>query len=270
MSLIESFKTDCVVAHSSAPNKEALLKEIAALAKKSPGLASANEDAIFNALKDREALGSTGFQDGIAIPHCLLPGVEDFSIGLITHKEGIDFEALDGNPTSIIPFIIGPQDQRTMHIRLLSAISRILSDKNARKELHAATNPTVLAESFLRNIGDTFLKDKSSRRNLITVHVQNDDMFSDILQLFSEVDDCFTSVVNAHDSSEFLNAMPLFAGFWNENKKGFHKIIYSTIKHSMANEILRRLDTLVGGFENQKGVMVQMQELLYAAGSLEI
>lgn len=270
MSLMKFFKTECVAVHSTASDKESLLKEIAALAKQSPALASVEELSLFNALMEREQIGSTGFRDGIAIPYCLLQDVDDFSIGLVTHRDGVNFESIDGKPVFIIPFIVGSQQKRTMHIRLLSAVSRILSVENVRTELRAATSPAVLAESFLRNLGDTFIKDTTSRRNQITVHVQIDTLFNDILQLFSEIDDCHVSIVDAHESSEYLNAMPLFAGFWNENRKGFHKIIFATIRHSVANETLRRLDTFVGGFEHKKGIMVEMQELPYAAGSLEI
>jgi mannitol/fructose-specific phosphotransferase system IIA component (Ntr-type) len=270
MSLIESFKNDCVAFHSGAPDKESLLREIARLAKKSPFLHDVKEDTIFRELQKRESIGSTGFQDGIAIPHCLLPGVTEFTVGLITHKAGVDFESIDCKPAHIIPFIIGAADKRSTHIRLLSAISRIVSDAQVRSELLTAENPVSLAESFLRNLGDSFTEEKSPGRNLITVHIQDESLFTDILQLFSEADECYLSVIEARDCSEHLNAIPLFAAFWNGERKGFHRIITASMRHSAANDMLRRLDTLVGGVEEKTGVMIHMQELLYSAGSLEI
>lgn len=270
MSLIESFKTECVAAHSNAPDKESILREISFLAKQSPSLHAVDQETIFDQLVKRESIGSTGFQDGIAIPHCLLPQVADFTVGLVTHKEGVDFASIDRKPAYIIPFIIGAADQRSTHIRLLSAISRIVSDARVRNELLKAENPVILAESFLRNLGESFTGEKSPKRNLITVHIQDESLFTDILQLFSETDDCHLSVIEARDCSEHLNAIPLFAAFWSEERKGFHRIITASMRHSAANDMLRRLDTLVGGIEKRSEIMIHMQELLYTAGSLEI
>jgi mannitol/fructose-specific phosphotransferase system IIA component (Ntr-type) len=270
MSLIEYFKNDCVAAHSDAPDKESLLREIARLAKKSPLLHDVEEETILRELLRRESIGSTGFQEGIAIPHCLLPDVTEFTVGLITHRTGVDFKSIDRKPAHIIPFIIGASDKRSTHIRLLSAISRIVSDPHVRSELLTAESPVSLAESFLRNLGSSFSEEKSPGRNLITVHIQDESLFTDILQLFSEADDCYLSVIEASDCSEHLNTIPLFAAFWSGEGKGFHRIITASMKHSASNDMLRRLDTLAGGFEGKTGIMIHMQELLYSAGSLEI
>lgn len=270
MTLIDFFREECISLKSEAASKDDLLAEIAQKAKKSPILADIPQDAILKGLKEREALGSTGFQDGVAIPHCLLPEVKKFIVGLITHKTGIDFASFDGKPTKIIAFIIGPKQERNDHIRILSSLSRVLSDATVAQELTAAETPTAAMESLLRNLGDTLSSDTSSRRTIIIVTIQNEHIFPDILQLFSEEEECYLSVIDAHDGSEYLNAMPLFAAFWNDQKKGFHRIVYASIKHSLANEMMRRLDTLVGGLKECRGVFVQIQDVLYAAGKIEL
>lgn len=270
MTLVDFFREECISLKSEAGSKKELLAEIATLAKKTSILDEVSKEEILKGLEEREALGSTGFQDGIAIPHCLLSGVKKFVVGLITHVKGIDFASLDGKPTRIVAFIIGPKQERNDHIRILSTLSRVLSDKTTATELLSTKTPTAAMESLLRTLGDTLTQDKSSRRNIITVTVQNEQLFPDILQLFSEEDECFISVVDAHDGSEYLNALPLFAAFWNDNTKGFHRIIIVSIKHSLANEMLRRLDTLVGGLKACKGLLVQIQDVLYAAGRIEL
>jgi nitrogen PTS system EIIA component len=270
MTLIDFFREECILLKSQAGSKKELLEEIANLAKKTSALDEVSREEILKGLEDREALGSTGFQDGIAIPHCLLSGVKEFVVGLVTHGQGVDFASLDGKPTRIIAFIIGPRQERNDHIRILSTLSRVLSDQTAATELLSTETPTAAMESLLRTLGDTLTQNKSSRRNIITVTVQNEQLFPDILQLFSEEDECFISVIDAHDGSEYLDAMPLFAAFWNDDKKGFHRIIVASIKHSLANEMLRRLDTLVGGLKECKGLFVQIQDVLYAAGRIEL
>lgn len=270
MNLIESLKNECIIVKSTAPDKDAILHEIAAVAAKCHALSGVSQETILHGLKKREELGSTGFQNGVAIPHCLLPDVDDFVIGIITHKTGVDFKSLDGKPTFIIAFIIGPQNRRNDHIRLLSTISRVLNNKTASQELLAAAHQTPLRESFLRHVCDIFTKEKVSKRNLVIVTVQNEALFSDILRLFSEADNSFLSVIDAQNSSEHLYNLPLFAAFWNENKKGFHRIIVASIVHTLTNEMLRRIDTLVGGLKKQKGVLVQVLDALYTEGSLDL
>jgi len=270
MDLFAVFRHECTSVHSNAPDKESLLREIATLAKKCNVLDEVSEDTIFTHLKQREELGSTGFQNGIAIPHCLLAGVPEFVVGLITHKSGVDFEAFDGKPTRIIPFIVGPKQERNTHIRLLSAISRILTAKTIPDELLAATDTSTLAESFLRNVGGALTQDGTAKRHLITVSIQDESIFEEILQLFSEQDGCHVSVIEAHNTSEYLRGLPLFAAFWSEDGKGFHRMLFVSVKHTFANELLRRLDTLVGGLDSRKGIFVQVIEPLFTAGQLDI
>lgn len=270
MDLVSTLREECIKVSSDAPDKEAVLDEIASLAKQCPALESVSEEVILAALRQREKLGSTGFQNGIAIPHCLLPDVDEFVVGLIIHAAGVDFQSLDGNPTFVIPFIIGPKEKRNDHIGLLSAISRVLNDQRVVTELKAARSAGALAESFLRHVGGRLTQDQSLKRHLVMVTIQNEDLFDDILQLFSEQGDCYVSVVDAHDASEYLRGLPLFAAFWSEDTRGFHRIVLVSIRHALANELLRRLDTLVGGLDKSKGVLVQMLDVLYSSGNLDI
>jgi len=270
MDLVNALREECITVRSEAPDKEALLKEIASLAKQCPALEPVSEEIILAALRQREKLGSTGFQNGIAIPHCLLADVDEFVVGLVTHAAGVDFQSLDGNPTFVIPFIIGPKEKRNAHIGLLSAISRVLNDQRVVNELKAAGNPHALAESFLRHVGGTLTQDQSLKRHLVMINIQKEELFDDILQLFSEQDGCYVSVIDAHDSSEYLRGLPLFAAFWSEDTKGFHRIVLVSIRHTLANELLRRLDTLVGGLDNNRGVLVQMLDVLYSSGNIDL
>ena len=95
MSLFNVLRPEAIQAGTSATTKEALLHEIAVLAKKSPCLKNLSENDIYEGLSKRESLGSTGFGDGIAIPHCRLDGIDEFVVGIITSPQGIEFDALD-------------------------------------------------------------------------------------------------------------------------------------------------------------------------------
>ena len=76
------------------------------------GCTGLDERAIFEALLQRERLGSTGIGDGIAIPHGKLPEL-DRLFGLVARLEKpIDFEALDGQPVDILFLLLAPGGRR--------------------------------------------------------------------------------------------------------------------------------------------------------------
>ena len=94
MNLLNFVKNECIATGVSVSNKTECLQKVAQLAKKSSVLKNISEKEIFEALQNREELGSTGFENGIAIPHCRLENVEEFVVGFITIPDGIDFAAL--------------------------------------------------------------------------------------------------------------------------------------------------------------------------------
>ena len=88
---IDLLREECIVPNSDFSTKQQVLKAIATVAKKSPLLKNISENEIYTALEEREAIGSTGFESGIAIPHCRLEEVTDFVVGIISVPGGVDF-----------------------------------------------------------------------------------------------------------------------------------------------------------------------------------
>jgi len=105
MNLIEALRRECVLAGAAPADKQAALAAIARLAKQSDRLDTVEEGRIRQALAEREALSTTGFGYGIAIPHCRLEEVSDFVVGLLSVPEGVEFDAMDGAPVKIVVFI---------------------------------------------------------------------------------------------------------------------------------------------------------------------
>jgi PTS system nitrogen regulatory IIA component len=85
-------------------------------------------DAIFNALMGREQLGSTGLGKGIAIPHCRVATCNDIIGALVTLKEPIDFDAIDGKPVDILFFLLVPEQQNDEHIKTLAGLATLFND----------------------------------------------------------------------------------------------------------------------------------------------
>lgn len=268
MSLIEQLRKECIGVGTEASQKQAVLREIVTLAKKSPLLSGTDADDIFKALREREELGSTGFGGSIAIPHCALENIKDFVVGILTCSQGVDFGSLDGNAVKILVFIIGPKQKRNEHIHLLSGISRVLSQKSAITEILAQKDPEAVRESFLRYVADEIDTSRQTEKSLIHIFIQKEELFEKILQVFSEMQGSSVSVVDANDAAYYLNKLPLFSGFLNGSKKGYHKTIVAVVNKGLANEVLRQINTMTGGISRSAGVMVTFQELAFSQGSL--
>jgi PTS system nitrogen regulatory IIA component len=268
MTLIRALKPACIQANLRIDSAEALLREIAALGKKAPELSAIDENRIFKALSEREELGSTAFGGGIAIPHCRLPDVEDFVVGIITLSEGVNFNAMDDAPVRLAVFIIAPDTESDEHIRILSGISQALSIPGAVDELLAQNDNEALRESFLRYVRDKANEDEDTGKNLVHVFLQNEDLFRDILQVFGSIEAASALVVEAENTNAYLSKMPLFAGFWSDNPHTFSRLIVATVGKSMTNETIRRIDRIAGGISNRDDLLVCVQDLFYCAGQL--
>jgi len=83
---------------------------------------------ILDGLEQREALDSTGFGRGIAIPHCRTAQVNRPTLVLLKLDTPCNFEAADAMPVRLIFGLVSPQNAGSTHLRALAAISRIMRD----------------------------------------------------------------------------------------------------------------------------------------------
>jgi mannitol/fructose-specific phosphotransferase system IIA component (Ntr-type) len=268
MDLSELLRAECVAVNITAASKADALLQIAALAKRSPSLDKVSVEDIHRALAEREALGSTGFGKGIAIPHCRMDSVSAFVVGLATVDGTVDFASLDGKPVGLIAFIVGPAQESTDHIRVLSGLSRVLSDADAVKEMLAATTPEGLRESFLRHVSlDRELRPEA-KRSLFHVFVQDEDLFQEILQVMGGTEPRFTAVLEAENASAYLAKLPLFAGLWADRPRSFTRVVVSLVNRSMTNELVRRIEQVAGPLAESQRVLVTVQNVFFSGGSL--
>lgn len=268
MNLIETVRAECVATAAEPADKEEVLRAVARLAKLSPVLAEVPEATILQGLQAREALGSTGFGKGIAIPHCRLESIDEFVVGLMSIRDGADFDALDGDKVSLVAFIIAPESDADNHIRMLSAISQTLSIPGAIDELTAQKSPETLRESFLRLTRDDSEDSEHTTMSLFHVLVQDEDRFRDILEILTAAESNSIAVLEAENTRAYLARMPLFAGFWSDSAKGFNRLIVAVVEKRLANETVRRIESVTGSLDTVKGVLVTVQDLIYCSGSI--
>jgi nitrogen PTS system EIIA component len=95
---------------------------------------------VFDALLERERLGSTGLGKGIALPHARMAQV-DYAIGsFIKLTDGVDFDAIDGETVDLAFAMLVPEEATDEHLQLLSTLARIFSDSTFCAQLRRAEN----------------------------------------------------------------------------------------------------------------------------------
>jgi PTS system nitrogen regulatory IIA component len=270
MRIIEILKEECIASGVDLSSKEQALGKVVSVARKHPALAGVAEGIILKALKERESLGSTGFGDGIAIPHCRLEGISEFVVGIITVPSGVEFDALDGKDVKLMIFIIAPQEKSNEHIKLLSAVSQTLMIPGSVKEIIAGHSDEAVRESFLRHTRDEIDTKEKTGKNLFTVTIQDETIFREIVGALSGIDSNSVSIIEAENAGSYLSKMPLFADFWSDKKHPFCKVILATVEKGLTNETLRRIEALTGCLSDRNDVLVTIQELSYWAGSIQV
>ncbi len=123
-------------------SKKRVLEQIANLvARELPDL---DGQDIFESLVAREKLGSTGFGNGIAIPHCRLPGCTAPISALLRLDSAVDFDAIDGAPVDLLFVLLVPEAATDEHLELLRQIASMLDRSEVRDQLrHASTSESL-------------------------------------------------------------------------------------------------------------------------------
>jgi PTS system nitrogen regulatory IIA component len=112
-------------------------------------------EAVLEGLEQREALGSTGFGRGVAIPHCRLDSVTHPTMAILKLEQPIDFKAADAIPVSLVFGLVSPENAGATHLHALAAISRLMRDEAMVNALGDAPDAealfAVLTNQFLRD-----------------------------------------------------------------------------------------------------------------------
>ena len=141
MPLLDFLDPQAVLPALRVNGKKQALQELSAHAARLTGLGS---DTIYEALLQRERLGSTGIGEGIAIPHGKLPGL-DRIFGLVARLEKpIDFEALDGQQVDVLFLLLAPEGAGADHLKALSRVARVLREPGLVERVRATRDADAL------------------------------------------------------------------------------------------------------------------------------
>ncbi len=147
MKIAEILQEQCIVADIKGKTKREIITELVeALAK-----ARLIEDveAVVNVVMDREKLGSTGIGNGVAVPHGKLKNIKNIMCALGRSQNGVDFDAVDRSPVHIFFLVLAPEDSASLHLKVLSRITKILRDQSLRKKVIKLTTVHDIYTSIL-------------------------------------------------------------------------------------------------------------------------
>lgn len=123
-------------------NKRSLLQQLAALAGPRLGIAPA---VVLASLTEREQLGSTGFGQGVAIPHGKIEGLERIYALFARVADPVDYKAIDGRPVDCVFLLLSPPDAGADHLKALAVISRITRNAATMERMRGARGRDALA-----------------------------------------------------------------------------------------------------------------------------
>lgn len=124
-----------------ADSKRAILK---ALAGRFASVYGLDAKRVFEGIEQREALGSTGFGRGVAIPHARIEGVNRPVAAFLRLDSPVEFEAADGMPVDLVFGLLSPEAAGAAHLHALAAISRMMRDEAMHASLTQAPGSEAL------------------------------------------------------------------------------------------------------------------------------
>ncbi len=105
-------------------------------------------DAAYHALLAREARGSTGLEQGIAVPHAKTGAVRTLTVAIGIAPHGVDFQSADGKPSTLFFLMLATPDQSGPHIEALAEIARLGKSPSFLRALAAACSAQEVVELF--------------------------------------------------------------------------------------------------------------------------
>ena len=139
MRLTEFLSQEAIKVPLEGRSKEEVLRELVTVACR--GAEPALQEYIQVTVLERERLMSTGIGHGIALPHGISTSAISFTAALGITARPIEFDAIDGEPVSLIFLLISDEEHINTKMRALARVSRLLHRDQFRTALERASSP---------------------------------------------------------------------------------------------------------------------------------
>jgi PTS system nitrogen regulatory IIA component len=146
MHLTEFLDFDAIKPALSAGNKRSLLNQLATIAASRLDLPAS---AILETIAEREKLGSTGFGQGVAIPHGKVEGLKQIYGLFVRLAEPVGYKAIDRKAVDLVFLLLSPPDAGAEHLKALAAVSRVVRNAATLEKMRGARSRDALAAVLL-------------------------------------------------------------------------------------------------------------------------
>lgn len=142
MTITEILKPSHILLNEDCSSKKQVLETIARTAAPST---KCEQQIIFDALIERERLGTTGIGKGVAIPHARLAGLTELYCTFLRVKP-VDFEAIDSKPVDLVFCLLVPEESGADHLKALARISKLLRNEDVCAGLRTAKDTNEILQ----------------------------------------------------------------------------------------------------------------------------
>jgi len=146
MKISELLNEQNVIVDMDVVNKESAIKRLVLTIEPLAGaeLTKKSLDAVL----ERESVMSTGVGKGLAIPHGRVKGIEVNFVAFARLREPIAYGSIDQKPVNMIFLLIGPESQSSLHIKLLSRISKLMNNDDFRSRIEQCMTASEIVHLF--------------------------------------------------------------------------------------------------------------------------
>ncbi len=147
MLLEQIIKPDSVLCNAQARSKKHCLEILSELLVRP--VPEINSEDIFERLVERERLGCTSLDQGVAFPHCRVEGLNTTIAALIRLSEPVDVDSPDGELVDLVFGLMVPKEINESHQANIRSIADLLGDQTLRQKMRDATTSNELYDSLI-------------------------------------------------------------------------------------------------------------------------
>lgn len=134
MKITDILSKKAIIPDGKFGSKRQLLEKLSDMAHDETG---ADSRVVFDALLERERLGTTGVGRCVALPHTRMTGLKKLFCAFIK-TEPVAFDSVDGKPVDLVFLLLAPEESGADHLKALAKLSRILRDETIATALREA------------------------------------------------------------------------------------------------------------------------------------
>lgn len=148
MKLTDFLVEEAIIYELKVKDKKTAIGEMVGALTRSHKIPEKEFDSVIAALLKREQLGSTGIGGGVAVPHTKHSCVSRLVITVARSEEGIDFDALDGEPVHLVFLLLSPNETAGAHLQALERIATLIRDGDFRRFMTTASDKEEMVETL--------------------------------------------------------------------------------------------------------------------------